>query len=76
MKSFRDNYHVELDVHVFVDPTDTFTVVNIFAGKDDEIVEGVGVAKRNAEDEFDLNEGVNIATKRALIDLANEFSEY
>lgn len=75
-KSHQENYEVSLDVHVFVDPTRTFTVVNIFAGKDHEIVEGVGVAKRNPEDEFDLNEGVNIATKRALIELAEKFSEY
>jgi hypothetical protein len=75
-KSFADNYEVGLDVHVFVDSTQTFTVVNVFAGKDGEIVEGIGVAKRNPEDEFDLNEGVNIATKRALIELANQFSEY
>lgn len=75
-KSFQDSNEVTLDVHVFVDSTQTFTVVNIFAGKDHEIVEGIGVAKRNPEDEFDLNEGVNIATKRALIELANKFSEY
>lgn len=75
-KSFGSFSEVSLDVHVFVDPTKTFTVVNIFAGKDSEVVEGVGVAKRNPEDEFDMNEGVNIATKRALIDLADKFSEY
>jgi hypothetical protein len=51
-------------------------VVNIFAGKDDDVVEGVGVAKRNKEDQFDYHEGVNLATKRALIDLAQQFSEY
>ncbi len=75
-QSSRENYRVELDVHVFVDPDKFFTVVNIFAGKDEDVVEGVGVAKRNPEDEFDYNEGVNIATKRALLDLAQEFSEY
>lgn len=75
-KSFQDNYEVDIDVHVFVDATKTFTVVNIFAGKDGEIVEGIGVAKRNPEDEFVLNEGVNLAVKRALIDLAEKFSDY
>lgn len=75
-QSFKENREVVLDVHTFVDPTQTFTVVNIFAGKDDDVVEGIGVAKRNAEDEFDFEEGVNLATKRALIDLADQFSEY
>lgn len=75
-QSFKENREVVLDVHTFVDPTETFTVVNIFAGKDNDVVEGIGVAKRNAEDEFDYEEGVNLATKRALIDLAQHFSEY
>lgn len=75
-KSFQTHNRVELDVHVFVDPTNSFTVVNIFAGKDDDVVEGIGVAKRNPEDEYDYNEGVNIATSRALVDLASKFTEY
>lgn len=75
-KSFQTFNRVELDVHVFVDPTQHFTVVNIFAGKDEDVVEGIGVAKRNPEDEFDYNEGVNIATSRALVDLASKFTEY
>lgn len=76
MKSLQENYEVGLDVHVFVDQTRTFTVVNIFADKDAEVVEGIGVAKRNPEDEYDYNEGVNIATARALVDLASKFTEY
>lgn len=75
-KSFQENREVFIDVYTFVDPTQTFTVVNIFASKDGEVVEGIGVAKRNPEDEFDFNEGVNLATKRALIELAEKFSEY
>lgn len=75
-KSFQTHSRVELDVHVHVDATNTFTTVNIFAGKDDDVVEGLGTAKRNPEDEYDYNEGVNIATARALVDLAGKFTEY
>jgi hypothetical protein len=75
-QAFKDSYAVEIDVHIFVDPTQQFTVVNIFSSKDGEIVEGIGVAKRNLEDEFDFAEGTNLATKRALINLAEQFSEY
>jgi len=76
VKSYSDFYEVTMDVHVFVDPTEQFTVVNVFASKDGQIVEGVGVAKRNLEDEFDFEVGTNLATKRALLDLAEKFSEY
>jgi hypothetical protein len=75
-KSFQTFNRVELDVHVWVDPKQHFTVVNIFAGKDEDVVEGIGVAKRNPEDEYDYNEGVNIATARALVDLASKFTDY
>lgn len=74
-ESFQDNYEVTLDVYIFVDPTEQFTVVNLFANKDGEIVEGIGVAKRNTEDEFDYQVGTNLATKRALLELAEKFSE-
>lgn len=74
--SVQDNHEVLLDIYTFVDSTKTFTVVNIFTDKDGVVVEGIGVAKRNAEDEYDQTEGYNIATKRALIDLADKFSEY
>jgi len=75
-QSYNDFYEVSLDVHIFVDSTEQFTVVNVFASKDGQIVEGVGVAKRNLEDEFDFEVGTNLATKRALLDLAEKFSEY
>ena len=43
MKSLQENYEVGLDVHVFVDQTRTFTVVNIFADKDAEVVDSAVV---------------------------------
>lgn len=76
MSSVNTETDVALKVYTFVDSTKTFTVVNVFAGKDDGIVEGIGVAKRNPEDDYEENVGVNLATKRALLDLADKFSEY
>jgi hypothetical protein len=76
-KSVRDDFNVNLDVVVFVDPTKMFTVANV-ASYDDAgtLIEGVGVAKRNPEDEYDPEIGWGLAIKRALNDLADKFSEY
>ena len=75
--SEREDFQVNLDVVVFTDPTRTFTVVNIASyNLDGELLEGVGVAKRNPEDDHDPNVGWGLATKRALQDLADKFSEY
>lgn len=75
--SFRYDFPVELQVSIFVDPTETFTVANISSlDENGELLEGTGVAKRNAEDEYDADLGWGIAVKRALNDLADKFSEY
>lgn len=75
--SERHDFTVELEVKIFVDPTKTFTVANIVSfDEEGKLLEGIGVAKRNAEDKYDANEGWGLATKRALIDLADKFSEY
>jgi hypothetical protein len=58
---------LELDTQVYVDPTDTFTVV-VVSG---ERYTGIGVAKRNAADDFDLQTGFDIAIARALKELAS-----
>jgi hypothetical protein len=76
-KSESDFFDVGLQVRTFVDPTKTFTVVNIYS--EDELGKeyiGTGVAKRNPEDDYDPQVGFGLAVKRALYDLADNFSEY
>jgi hypothetical protein len=57
---------MEFDAQVYVDPTETYTVV-VVSG---ERYTGVGVAKRNAADDFDLQTGFDLALGRALKELA------
>jgi hypothetical protein len=76
-KSERVDFEVTLEVSVHVDATRTFTVAAISSVTEDGmLVEGIGVAKRNPEDEFDLKVGWGLAIKRALNDMADKFSEY
>lgn len=57
---------MELDAQVYVDPTETFTVVTISG----ERYTGVGVSKRNPADSYDAQVGWDIACARALRELA------
>lgn len=57
---------MELDAQVYVDPTETYTVV-VVSG---ERFTGVGVAKRNPSDPYDAQVGWDIASARALRELA------
>lgn len=59
---------VELDTQVYIDPTETFTVV-VVSG---ERYAGVGVAKRNPKDKPDLQVGYDVASARALRELADQ----
>lgn len=58
---------LELDTQVYVDPTETYTVV-VLSG---ERYTGVGVAKRFPKDPIDPQIGFDLASARALRELAN-----
>lgn len=58
---------VQLDTQVYVDPTETYTVVVASGSR----YTGVGVAKRNPNDPPDRQTGYDIASARALRELAD-----
>ena len=58
---------LELDAQVYTDPTDTYTVVVITG----ERYTGVGVAKRAASDPVDPQIGYDLASARALREMAS-----
>lgn len=64
------HFTVEADVHV--DSTKRFTTVVVGVIQGLNHWTGLGTAKRSAEDEYNEDMGITLATARAFADLAEE----
>lgn len=76
-RSHREFKRSDLATSYHVDNNKVFTtcIVKVIDGEGKEIT-GIGTAKRNVEDEYNRLHGFNLAFRRALKDLANQFGDH
>lgn len=61
-----------VEAHVHIDSTKQFTTVAVELSQGPNQWVGLGTAKRSAEDEYNEDTGITLATARAFADLAED----